>query len=387
MEESVAKCYRISAALLQVDPDEPHLHRKSHVKYLKRGLFQKLPASAESLDSSRGWIVYWITHSLSLLEPDGELSVEQRNSITASLSRYQNESGGFGGGPQQISHMAATYAVVNALFTVNPETAVQVIDKTSMHKFLMSLKQADGSYLMHEDGETDVRGVYCALSVAYLTGILDDDLTGGCVEWITSCQTYEGGFGGSPGAEAHGGYTFCAVAALAILKSLDKCDMKSLLRFVTNRQQSFEGGFAGRTNKLVDGCYSFWVGGIFPILHTFLSSQGMASFRSRSFPHTFCIFAGMQLPANKWLFNQEALRDYILCCCQDTSGGLLDKPDKRRDYYHTCYALSGLSIAQHTFCSPASTTVSHDGENEVTLIHPIFNVHLHAIESIKERKF
>lgn len=24
----------------------------------------------------------------------------------------------------------------------------------------------------------------------------------------------------------------------------------------------FEGGFQGRANKLVDGCYSFWVGGV-----------------------------------------------------------------------------------------------------------------------------
>ena len=26
------------------------------------------------------------------------------------------------------------------------------------------------------------------------------------------------------------------------------------------------GGFRGRTNKLVDGCYSWWVGGLFPLL-------------------------------------------------------------------------------------------------------------------------
>ncbi len=31
-------------------------------------------------------------------------------------------------------------------------------------------------------------------------------------------------------------------------------------------QGSTEGGFNGRTNKLVDGCYSFWQGGIFPLL-------------------------------------------------------------------------------------------------------------------------
>ena len=30
------------------------------------------------------------------------------------------------------------------------------------------------------------------------------------------------------------------------------------------------------------------------------------------------------------------------------NGGLRDKPGKPRDYYHTCYALSGLAAAQHT---------------------------------------
>ena len=32
---------------------------------------------------------------------------------------------------------------------------------------------------------------------------------------------------------------------------------------------------------------------------------------------------------------------------QSPDGGLLDKPGKARDYYHTCYCLSGLSAAQH----------------------------------------
>jgi len=32
--------------------------------------------------------------------------------------------------------------------------------------------------------------------------------------------------------------------------------------------------------------------------------------------------------ADKWLFNQEALQEYILMCCQLASGGLIDKPGK-----------------------------------------------------------
>lgn len=48
------------------------------------------------------------------------------------------------------------------------------------------------------------------------------------------------------------------------------------------------------------------------------------------------------------LFNQSALQEYILICCQYNNGGLLDKPGKPRDVYHTCYTLSGLSVAQHS---------------------------------------
>ena len=36
-----------------------------------------------------------------------------------------------------------------------------------------------------------------------------------------------------------------------------------------------------------------------------------------------------------------------MVCCQHSGGGLIDKPGKNRDYYHTCYCLSGLSVAQN----------------------------------------
>ena len=120
---------------------------------------------------------------------------------------------------------------------------------------------------MHEGGEVDLRGVYCALSVAKSLNILNQELRENTVEFILKCQTYEGGFGGLPGLEAHGGYSYCGIAALAILGAENKCDLKSLLYWMAMRQCPFEGGFNGRTNKLVDGCYSFWLGGAFPIVY------------------------------------------------------------------------------------------------------------------------
>lgn len=74
----------------------------------------------------------------------------------------------------------------------------------------------------------------------------------------------------------------------------------------------FEGGFQGRTNKLVDGCYSFWQGGAFPIVHKILAQSKENN----------------ALDTERWLFHQEALQEYILICCQNSTGGLIDKPNK-----------------------------------------------------------
>ena len=47
--------------------------------------------------------------------------------------------------------------------------------------------------------------------------------------YFFSCQTYEGGFGGVPGMEAHGGYSFCGLAALVLLNHERLCDIQALL--------------------------------------------------------------------------------------------------------------------------------------------------------------
>jgi len=56
------------------------------------------------------------------------------------------------------------------------------------------------------------------------------------------------------------------VAALSLLNRLTTLDLPRLTRWVAQRQGCVEGGFNGRTNKLVDGCYSFWQGAVLPLL-------------------------------------------------------------------------------------------------------------------------
>ena len=50
-------------------------------------------------------------------------------------------------------------------------------------------------------------------------------------------------------------------------------DLSRLLPWAVQRQGWVEGGFNGRTNQLVDGCYSFWQGGVFPILQQLMQQE------------------------------------------------------------------------------------------------------------------
>lgn len=91
-------------------------------------------------------------------------------------------------------------------------------------------------------------------------------------------------------------------------------DLPLLLSWLSARQYAPEGGFSGRTNKLVDGCYSHWVGGCWPLLQSALDGKP----RSTESP----------LNTVGSLFSREGIDRYILGCCQSPHGGLRDKPGK-----------------------------------------------------------
>ncbi|CAO3670693.1 unnamed protein product [Umbelopsis ramanniana] len=282
------------------------LERDVHAAYLARGL-NYLSRWMVALDASKPWLTYWILHSLDLLEVEISQDIIERG--ISSIASWQISSGGFGGGPDQLAHLAPTYAAVNSLAILGTKEAMDVIDRKTLYAFLLRMKQSDGSFTMHEGGEIDIRGLYCALSVAAMTNLLTPELTANCVDFIQRSQTYEGGIGPYPGKEAHNGYTFCGIAAMQILGAVDELDMEALLNWCAGRQMNLEGGFQGRTNKLVDGCYSFWGAGDFPILSAALEGKGDIA------------QGGLD-----YLFDRDALQRYILICCQDERGGLADKP-------------------------------------------------------------
>jgi len=59
-----------------------------------------------------------------------KITEEEKLRISTFLSKCQDpNSGGFGGGPNQIAHLAATYAAINALVSLGNVECLQVINR------------------------------------------------------------------------------------------------------------------------------------------------------------------------------------------------------------------------------------------------------------------
>lgn len=363
----------------------PSLQRNQHLQFLVRNLIQGFPSRYISQDASQPWLLYWTLQGFSVLGV--ALDPDNKQKAIDTILAWQHPDGGFGGGPGQHAHLLPTYASVCALAIVGrpgPGGGWDQIDRDKLYMFFMSLKQPDGSFLVSHDAEVDVRGIYCLLVVAHLLDLLTPELLDGTPAFIASCQTYEGGFSSAsqpyfsaeaddstvlldairpPLGEAHGGYTFCSLASWIMLQPyvhlyqragpLPTVNYQRLMRWLVQLQGSEIElcGFRGRTNKLVDGCYSWWVGGCFALL----ASVGIGGGHGRDDdPSTDPRGDDGWDDVDESVWNKLGLQRYILCAAQHPAGGLRDKPPKAADAYHTLYCLVGLSTAQHNvYPSPA----------------------------------
>ena len=195
------------------------------------------------------------------------------------------------------------------------------------------MKQPNGAFESSSGSEADTRSTYCAICVASLLNILTPELKENVVDFISSSQGYDGGFAPMPFCETHGGYGFCSVAALSILEAMTSININKAINWCAKRQMPFSGGFNGRTNKLVDTCYTWWVGAM---ARTLADEAKIPPF-----------------------WNDFGISNWVLTVCQSDKGGCYDKPGVKVDLFHTMYGLIGLSVtAQNTIANETGFTLS-----------------------------
>ena len=338
----------------------PELTRERHVAFLVQTLTGILPGTYASLDTNRLTLVHFCIQSLDILGALDECSdrnLIDKDAIIEWIYSLQcnhpivDEDGstieicGFQGGPFlgseennalhicQHVHIAMTYTALCTLSTLGDD-----LTRINVPGIIMALKHLqqskDGSFTATSNGvgaEYDLRFVYCACCISYILG----DWTGievtKCVEYIQSCQSYDGSFGLVPMQEGHGGSTFCAVASLVLMNKLDvvldsgwRC---RLIKWCVSRQQASAapghptGGMQGRPNKLQDTCYSYWIGGTLSLL------------------------------GQQDLLDTCALSNYVLTC-QTQYGGFSKVFGNAPDLLHSFYSLAWLSLSDYNKLSP-----------------------------------
>ncbi|KAG9315698.1 terpenoid cyclases/protein prenyltransferase alpha-alpha toroid [Chiua virens] len=238
---------------------------------------------------------------------------------------------------QDPPHVILTYTALLSLAILRDDFSQ--LDRKGIIKFLQACQNEDGSFSSEPyGGDADVRTTYCAFAISCML----DDWSGVRIEpalrFIASCRSYEGGYGQIPFAEAGGGPTYCALAAIFLAgkgSSLTDDEKRQTIRWLTQNQVS-SGGYRGRTNKEGDACYSFWCGASLTILDAreFVSERSFSEF---------------------------------LSSCQFKFGGISKAPKEHPDPYHTYLSLAAIAMF------PPSANDSAEGSWRLQPLDPLLN--------------
>eukprot|EP01094_Clydonella_sp_ATCC50884_P015448 TRINITY_DN2604_c0_g1_i1.p1 TRINITY_DN2604_c0_g1~~TRINITY_DN2604_c0_g1_i1.p1 ORF type:complete len:397 (+),score=101.41 TRINITY_DN2604_c0_g1_i1:171-1193(+) len=317
------------------------LERDKLMRFIDRGM-GILPARFVTQESNRLTIVYFGLSSLDVTNSLDHIA-DQRSAIIDFVYSLQVLPGpdnnyercGFRGSPlignpwnpncepieqlkHDYAHVANTYVALCILKMLGDD--LSRVNRPAVMGGLRAIQAQDGSFrAMFCGSESDLRFVFCATAICSLLNDwsgFNKDLG---FAYILKCRSWDNGFGQGPEQEAHGGSTYCALAALSLLGRIDELEGKdSLVRWLLERQIS---GFQGRVEKVADTCYSWWVGASLAML-------------------------------GAWdLVNHDMCASFTYSC-QHMIGGFSKVPGVSPDPLHTYFSLCALGMCGHDGFQP-----------------------------------
>ncbi|KAI8350360.1 geranylgeranyltransferase type I beta-subunit-like protein [Choanephora cucurbitarum] len=350
--------------LLQRQAMTKEFNREKHIRYFKSNL-SMLPTPYTQTETNRMTLAFFALGGLSLLgELDNNVSDENKRDWIEWIYAQQvlptgqdpdpNEAmcgfrgSSWSGRPfdphtttlefqhYDSSHIANTYTALLNLLLLGDD--LSRVNRKAIVRTLSLLQSDDGSIAPTSGSlERDARFVFCACAISYIL----NDWSGLDVEksmlWIRRLQSYEHGIAQCPNEEAHGGSTFCGVAALCLMNKTKEgiVDKEGMIQWCLSRQIT---GFQGRPNKLPDACYCFWIG------------------------------AALKMLGGYELINHEVMKTFLFDC-QPKMGGFGKDPESFPDLLHSYMGIAALSLSEESSIQP---------------IEPSLNVPASAYQHLKE---
>lgn len=329
-----------------------------HVKFFTLCL-HSLPERAQSEDSNKLALVYFVLHGLALLGkpdldqahvsyvyehlidlPDDSIQAF-RSSQTFALAPKKNE--------YDLPNLSATFFALANLLVLQHDYSKD-LDRHRIMRFVSRCQIKDGPdkgsfrpVLGVEGscwGESDLRLCYLAAGIRKMAGYdklpeeeREDDIdVAQLTTFIELKVNFNGGLASSANTESHAGLTFCGLAALRLVgASLSDEWVELTKNWLVHRQVDYSslfgeyeyydeediGGFNGRENKYSDTCYAWWVVGLLKLLDT----HGVG------------------------LIDAEKARNYLLEGTQHSLvGGFGKDPNAFPDPFHSFLGVASLSL-------------------------------------------
>jgi geranylgeranyl transferase type-1 subunit beta len=321
--------------------------RDKHILFLRKNLYN-MPH--HTLDYHKMTFLYFIVGGLIILkdfsEKDRDLVLNfvlNNACVNGENFVYGFRGGNFTGfsfnpnyssNKEDIPHLASTYCALAILKMLGYETFEKMknlftskfnnrfqFSKEAFMTEILNCSQIDGKIRAQNfDTENDVRFFYCAMCIFKLLEIPCEKINLKlCAEYLNSIRNYEGGFSMESLGESNAGLTFCAVASYKLL-NLNIPEEEKLIHWLSMRSNSL--GVNGRTNKIPDSCYSFWVLGS-------LNNLNILE-----------------------LFDRDNTVEFLLNCQCEIGGfskHLNFNDNEIPDVLHTYYSLVTLSLLNFTF--------------------------------------
>uniref|UniRef100_A0A7S4Q3J6 Prenyltransferase alpha-alpha toroid domain-containing protein n=1 Tax=Alexandrium monilatum TaxID=311494 RepID=A0A7S4Q3J6_9DINO len=286
----------------------------------------------KTMDTNRLTLLYFCVSGLDLL---GMLDGVDRAEVVDFIYSLQSphpDLGGFYGYPRVCGfaseeqdrrnnqpHVANTYVALVMLVILGDNLGG--VRRDAIRHSLRKWQLPDGSFccvhgISSLDSESDMRFVYCACAICHLLDLWDAVDVDAAHGFVLASRSYDGAFGMGPGTESHGGCTYCALAALAMMGRLRGLPGRErLVDWCAKRQHL---GFQGRVEKAMDSCYSFWVG------------------------------ASLQLLGSGELLEAGSCARFLRECEAVGTGGFRKFPESRApDLLHSYFSVCGLSLCGH----------------------------------------
>lgn len=288
-------------------------------------LTKGLPSAYESQEINLNNLVYFAINGLAIIgKLDAVFTQEEKQAVIDWVYSHQVEAPELGGfrpsgchytphHTVEETHLAMTYSSLAILLILGDD--LKRVDTPRVMATLKAMQLPSGSFMGHPlRCENDMRFVFCAAALTRILGTNGDIDIEKAIQYTLDCQTYEGGFAHQPGEEAHGGATYCAVAALSLWGALDRIKDKKMLAYWLSQRQ--EDGFNGRTHKDTDTCYSFWIGSPLRVLGWYDD-----------------------------IVDKDRLTAFIFSNYKEGSGQFRSNATAGPDIVHTHFSLSGLALA------------------------------------------